>query len=114
MISKEMVEASRETLLENWEKDAKCVIEQCEKVAPFNGTFKEFLSHCTCCGGNWGGMLLTGIKELYPNVWEAIPNDMGVFAFSNLCNLLILCGVDTSADQAEVSSLRRSTSNIGS
>lgn len=59
-------------------------------------TSKEFLSHCVACGGDWGGMLLSGIKALYPQVWDAIPDDMGVFAFSVICNLLMLLGVDTS------------------
>lgn len=22
----------------------------------------EFLTHCTACGGNWGGMLLSGLR----------------------------------------------------
>ena len=44
---------------------------------------------------NWGGMLLTGVRDLYPEIWEAIPEDMGVFAFASICNLLILLGVRT-------------------
>lgn len=60
-------------------------------------TFDEFLTHCTPCGGNWGGMLLTGIKKLYPEVADAIPHNMaknGTEAFCLLGNLLILLGVD--------------------
>lgn len=57
--------------------------------------FDEFLNECTCCGGNWGGMLLTGIDKLWPDVWCAIPEHMGVHAFTTICNLLILLGVDT-------------------
>ena len=48
------------------------------------------------CGGDWGAMLLTGIKRLFPQVWDAIPNEMGVYAFIVLLNVLILRGVDTS------------------
>lgn len=59
-------------------------------------TFNEFLNHCTCCGGNWGGMLLSGVRKLYPDVWDAVPNEMGIHAFTTICNLLILLGVDTS------------------
>ena len=62
-------------------------------------TFKEFLTHCTACGGNWGGMLLTGIHELYPEVWDAIPNNMGWNPFSTICALLILLGVDFSEEE---------------
>lgn len=57
-------------------------------------TFDEFLTHCTPCGGNWGGMLLTGIKKLYPEVWDIIPENMGINAWNTICNLLILLGVD--------------------
>ena len=60
---------------------------------------KEFLTHCTACGGNWGGMLLTGIRELAPEVWDAIPDDMGVYAFTVICNTLMLLGVDTSDEE---------------
>lgn len=59
-------------------------------------SMKDFLFHCTACGGNWGGMLLTGIQELYPAVWDAIPDDMGIYAWSVICNTLILLNVDTS------------------
>ena len=53
----------------------------------------EFLNHCTACGGNWGGMFLTGIKELFPDVWELIPEHMGVFAFSVIGDVLKLLNV---------------------
>ena len=57
-------------------------------------TFDDFLKHCTACGGNWGQMLLTGIKALYPSVYDAIPDYMGVNAFSALIDVLILCDVE--------------------
>lgn len=53
----------------------------------------EFLDHCIACGGNWGGMLLSGIKELFPDVWELIPEDMGMFAFTVICEVLNLLNV---------------------
>lgn len=56
-------------------------------------TMDEFLNHCTACGGNWGGMLLTGIRELWPAVWEAIPEHMGRHAFEGIILTLELCGV---------------------
>ena len=64
-------------------------------------TFNEFLDHCVCCGGNWGAMFLSGIKALYPVVYDAIPDDMGPSgneAFLALCHLRIVLGVDTSGD----------------
>lgn len=56
-------------------------------------TMNEFMTHCTACGGNWGGMLLTGLQKLYPEVYEAIPDDMGMFAFRGICETLALLGI---------------------
>lgn len=61
--------------------------------------FKDFLDLCTACGGNWGGMLLSGVRRLYPDVWDAIPEDMGVHAWGTICSLLIILGVDTSEEE---------------
>lgn len=96
MITYEMIADAQETLVKFWGDDGKKVIETCAKVTPFNGGCKKFLDHCTACGGNWGGMLLTGVHELWPEVWDAIPNDMGCFAWTCICSVLVLCGVDTS------------------
>lgn len=62
----------------------------------FNGTCKDFLSHCTACGGDWGAMLLTGINELWPKVYEAIPDDMGLFAWPCIINTIECLGVKMS------------------
>lgn len=56
-------------------------------------TMDQFLDHCTACGGNWGGMLLTGLQELYPEVYDAIPNEMGMFAWRGICDTITLLGV---------------------
>ena len=53
----------------------------------------EFLSHCTACGGNWGAMLLTGIKALWPEVYDAIPEDMGILAWNCISATIGLLGV---------------------
>lgn len=96
MITCEMITDAQKTLIDNWNESGKKVIELCAKVQPFNKPTKEFLNHCIACGGNWGGMLLSGVRTLYPEVWEAIPDDMGCFAWACICSVLILCGVDTS------------------
>lgn len=98
MITYDMIKDAQDTLIEHWGDEGKNVIVECSKVAPFNDTFDNFLNHCYSCGGNWGGMLLSGIKELYPDVWESIPDDMGCFAFTDICMVLNLCGVDTSEE----------------
>ena len=95
MITYEMIKEAQESIVNHWEEDGKKVIEEIAKANPFNKSFKEFLQFCTACGGNWGEMLLTGIRELWPNVYDAIPDDMGCFAFECIADTLILCGVDT-------------------
>ena len=81
----------REFVANNWGEDILNVIDK-QETSPM--TMKDFLSHCTACGGNWGGMLLTGIKQLWPAVWDAIPDEMGHFAWACLCNTLTLLGVE--------------------
>ena len=80
----------REYIAYNWGENILNVIDQ-QSRTPM--TMNDFLSHCTACGGNWGGMLLTGIKELWPAVWEVIPDNMGVLAWGCLCTTLALLGV---------------------
>lgn len=96
MITYQMITEAQNDLVTAWGEAGKRVIEVCAKNSPLNMGAAEFLTHCVACGGNWGGMLLTGIRELRPEVWEAIPDDMGVFAWQGICSTLILCGVDTS------------------
>lgn len=86
-----MATQNREHLASLWGNDILAVIDK-QETTPM--TMKDFLTHCTACGGNWGGMLLTGIHELWPEVWEAIPDDMGVFAWSGICTTLALLNVN--------------------
>lgn len=67
---------------------------------PFNADDEDhrdlsnFLKVCVACGGDWGQMLLTGIKNLWPEVYDAIPDNMGVNAFMAILHVLVLCGVE--------------------
>ncbi len=96
MITPEMIQEAKTRLVEVWGESGKAIIKECAKFPSLNMTSKTFLDYCYACGGNWGGMFLTGIKELRPAVWDIIPDDMGKFAFGSICYVLILCGVDTS------------------
>ncbi len=89
----DIIEAQK-CLVENWGEAGEKVIACALRERPFNASFDKFLSVCDACGGNWGGMILTGIKGLFPLVYEAIPFDMGPRAFTCLCNVLVLCGVE--------------------
>ena len=83
---------SRETIIALWKLRGIALVEMAE-IRPINMTVKEFLSHCTACGGDWGAMLLSGIKELSPVVYDLVPDDMGVFSFCAICELLHILGV---------------------
>lgn len=98
MISYDYIIEAQKFLVENWGEAGKRVIEETHSITPFNDSFKAFLPYCTACGGNWGGMLLSGIKKLYPKVFIAIPDNMGVHAWQAIIYTLILCGIDTSED----------------
>ena len=89
------INEAQRTLVENWGDQGKVVIALAFQEKKFDGDMKTFLKFCTACGGNWGGMFLSGVRSLYPEVWDAIPEDMGVFAFGNILNVLILLGVRT-------------------
>ena len=89
------IEKAQRVLVENWGDQGKEVIALAFKAKKFDGDMKAWLKFCTACGGNWGGMLLSGVRDLYPKVWDAIPDDMGVFAFDCICSLLVLLGVRT-------------------
>lgn len=53
----------------------------------------DFLSKCSACGGNWVAMLFSGMERVYPEVYEAIPEDEN-FSFFELADLLEQCGVE--------------------
>lgn len=74
-----------------WESSVDDIMEAAPKGVSIS--MDDFLNHCTACGGNWGGMLLSGIKELWPAVWDAIPDHMGVHAFAGILCTLEICGV---------------------
>lgn len=62
---------------------------------PQTMTMDEFLAYCTTdCGGKCD-ILLTGIKKLWPHVWDAIPKDMGAYAWPCLCDTIALCGIQS-------------------
>ena len=87
--------AAQKTLLDEWGDAGKEVIAACILANGKGMTMTEFLEQCTACGGNWGGMLLSGVKHLWPQVWEIVPNDMGHDAFFCICCVLQLLGVKT-------------------
>lgn len=85
-------------ILGMWGEQGMAVLEEIKNCEKFTEGFKGFLNHCTACGGDWGTMLCSGINDLYPNVYEAIPNEMGCFAFVGLTCVLNLLGINTAEE----------------
>lgn len=86
--------SNREFIVAIWEDAGKQVLEAIDRQNTRAMTCDDFLLHCTACGGNWGGMLLSGVKALYPEVYEAIPNNMGKYAWQGICTVIELLNVD--------------------
>ena len=97
MIKYETIKSAIEDIETDWGDDGKKVIELAFNN-PLHITLKEFMNNCTAMGGNWGGMLLSGIKRLRPEVWEAIPDNMGNRGFVIICATITLLGVDMSEE----------------
>lgn len=54
-------------------------------------SYDNFLKNCIACGGNWSNMLITGIKSLYPRVYDLMPDRE--YSFLELVELIEMCGV---------------------
>lgn len=83
---------STDFIIAVWKEKGIAIVEYIKTLNVTPQPMENFLSFCTPCGGNWGGMLLSGLKELYPTIWELIPENMGVFGFGALCDVVALLG----------------------
>jgi len=53
----------------------------------------EFVQeHCTACGGNWTRMLMTGIKEKFPDTWDTMEDR--TYELSEIIEILKRLGID--------------------
>jgi hypothetical protein len=95
MIQYEIIAGAQNTLIDLWGEDGKKVIEACFNSNTKEMTTDEFLDNCIACGGNWGGMFLSGIERLYPAVYDAIPDQMGSQAILGILAVLTLCKIDS-------------------
>ena len=84
-------EQIRQEIREQWGEQ---VLTACDNTYPLKMTADDFLECCTACGGDWVGMLLSGIQNLYPEVYEAIPKQLGDYAWQCANDVLILLGID--------------------
>lgn len=99
MLTIKTINDAKSRLLKEWEEDGQKVIEACAEVNSLGMNASQFLDHCFACGRDWGGMLLSGLKELRPKIWELIPAKLGASgleSYYNICCVLMLCGVDIS------------------
>ena len=75
-----------------WKEKGVAIVEYIKTLNIIPQPIDNFLNFCTPCGGDWGGLLLSGLKELYPTIWELVPDNMGVFGFTALCEIISLLG----------------------
>jgi hypothetical protein len=57
-------------------------------------TLKEFLSTCAACGGDWGSMVMSGIKKTFPERYAMMDNDHE-YSFAELMVILQEEGINT-------------------
>lgn len=88
-------------IIEHWGDAGKNVVAACKRVSPFGGSMEDFFDHCTGWGGRQTDVLLTGIRELFPEVFNVIPGNMDTQTLRGLSmnteclfSVLHLCGVD--------------------
>lgn len=53
--------------------------------------YDEFLENCLACGGNWSNMILSGIRAIFPNVYNTMPDRE--YTFVELIEIIEMCGV---------------------
>lgn len=91
----------RKYIVEIWKDAGQKVLEAIDRQDAKAMNSDDFLLHCTACGGNWGGMLLSGVKALYPEVYEAIPQNMGKYAWQGICTVICLLNIDFGFEEEE-------------
>ena len=57
-------------------------------------SFREFIGACSGCDGDWVEIVISGIDKLFPEVYSALPENLGPNALEKLTKVLILCGVE--------------------
>ena len=57
-------------------------------------TFSDFMCECSGCNGNWVDIIISGIDKAYPEVYSALPVNLGPDSLEILTKVLILCGVE--------------------
>jgi hypothetical protein len=82
-----------EFILACWKTNGMAVLEAIDKQTIIPMTQDTFLTHCTACGGDWSTMLLSGVKALYPDVYNAIPDNLGMFAWRCICSIVALLNI---------------------
>ena len=90
---------AEERLVACWKFDGIAILKYIDTLLEIpHMSYDDFLSRCTACGGNWSAMLLSGIKDRYPIIYNLIPAKMGTTgneAFFTLCELLNLLNIYT-------------------
>lgn len=81
----------RRYVSKNWGNNVLTAIDN-QHIIPM--TVNDFMNQCTPCDSNYTKMFLTGIQKLYPEVYNAIPENKGRHAWTSTCTTLALLGVE--------------------
>lgn len=91
VFTKELLKAS-EVIAMWWGTDVGYAFLYAPKL---NEPFSDFLkTYCAACGGDWVNMILSGIHELYPELYKMIPDDLGPYPFKCAVAAMELLGID--------------------
>ena len=94
MVKNERVEAARRVLIDDWRESGERVAEAAARAKSYNDSFEKFWREdCNSRGGSIEQIMLSGIRALWPEVYAAMPEDLGLFAYARICSVLVLCGV---------------------
>ncbi len=95
MITAKDIREAKRDLLHIWGDQGIKVIMECGKAPSLNMTYDEFYTHCISISKYWDPkIILSGIKDLRPEVYALIPKDLGVQPYLTLGAILVLCGVN--------------------
>lgn len=87
-----------ETLLALWGLDGYAILKYVESIDLKKYDLETFLTQDCISTSDFGQLILSGLKKVFPTVYRMIPEDMSVFAFVALYELLYILNVRKKED----------------
>ena len=76
-----------------WKNDGLKIATEIYSLNPQGMSSEDFLKYCTVDKNSTLHTLLSGIQKLFPEVWAAIPEDMGYSAIRGVRSILNLLNI---------------------